>query len=84
MKCLFKHQALQMLGVKLNTYMSNFQPLEVVGRGSDTQPQVGEHLNFTSFKLITREVKKSLCSNNESNNESTVDIWGRDKGFRAC
>ena len=25
--------------------MHNFHPLEVVGRGSDTQPQVGENLN---------------------------------------
>ena len=25
--------------------MSNFQPLEVVGRGSETQLQVGENLN---------------------------------------
>ena len=25
--------------------MSNFQPLEVVGRGSETQPQVAENLN---------------------------------------
>ena len=26
-------------------YISNFQPLEVVGRGSETQLQVGENLN---------------------------------------
>ena len=26
--------------------MSNFQPLEVVGRGSETQLQVGENLNY--------------------------------------
>ena len=26
--------------------MSNVYPLEVVGRGSDTQLQVGENLNF--------------------------------------
>ena len=25
--------------------MSNFQPLEIVGRGSETQLQVGENLN---------------------------------------
>ena len=25
--------------------MSNFQPLEVVGRGSETQIQIGENLN---------------------------------------
>ena len=27
------------------TNMSNFQPLEVVGRGSETQLQVGENFN---------------------------------------
>ena len=28
------------------TNMSNFHPLEVVGRGSETQLQVGENLNY--------------------------------------
>ena len=37
---------LQMFGLKLNKYMSNFHPLEVVGRGSETQLQVGEKLNW--------------------------------------
>ena len=32
-----------MLNLKKN--MSNFHPLEVVGRGSETQLQVGENLN---------------------------------------
>ena len=32
-----------MFGLKLN--MSNFHPLEVVGRGSETQLHVGENLN---------------------------------------
>ena len=27
------------------TNMTNFQPLEVVGRGSETQPQVDKNLN---------------------------------------
>ena len=31
--------------------MSNFQPLEVVDRGSDPQPQVAENLN----KLIRQD-----------------------------
>ena len=32
--------------------MSNFHPLEVVGRGSETQLQVGKNLNYLiqSFK----------------------------------
>ena len=33
-----------MFGLKVNK-MSNFQPLEVVGRGSETQPQVVENFN---------------------------------------
>ena len=33
-----------MFGPKLNIYMSNFHQLEVVGRGSETQLQVGENL----------------------------------------
>ena len=41
-KCVFKHQHLQMLVLKL-TNMSNFQPLEVVDRRSETQPQVVEN-----------------------------------------
>ena len=31
--------------VSYSTNMSNFQPLEVVGRGSETQLQVAENLN---------------------------------------
>ena len=30
---------------QIKTNMSNFHPLEVVGRGSETQIQVGENLN---------------------------------------
>ena len=33
-----------MFGLKLEK-LSNFQPLEVVGRGSETQLQVGENVN---------------------------------------
>ena len=32
-----------MFGFKLKTNISNFQPLEVVDRGSETQLQVGEN-----------------------------------------
>ena len=45
MKCLFEHQDLKMFGLKLNKYMKNFHPLEVVSRCSETQLQVVEHLN---------------------------------------
>ena len=41
--CVIRHQDLQISGVKLNKYMSNFQPLEVVDRGSETQLQVAEN-----------------------------------------
>ena len=34
-----------MFGLKLNKY-EQFSPNSVVGRGSDTQLQVGENLNF--------------------------------------
>ena len=39
---MFKYQDLQMLGLKLNKYYVFFHSLEVVGRGSETQLQVGE------------------------------------------
>ena len=44
MKCVFKPQVLQMFCLKFNKY-EYFQPLEVVDRGSETQPQVVENLN---------------------------------------
>ena len=31
--------------------MSNFQPLEVVGRGSETQFQVVENLNILTYRI---------------------------------
>ena len=37
---MFSHQDFDL---KLNKYMSNFHPLEVVCRGSETQFQVGEN-----------------------------------------
>ena len=37
MKWVLKHQQLQVFALKLNTYPSNVHPLEVVGRGSETQ-----------------------------------------------
>ena len=40
---MFKYQNRQMLGLK---HMGNFHPLEVLGRGSETQLQVGEKLNY--------------------------------------
>ena len=45
MKYVSKHQDSQIFGLQLNKYMGNFQPLEVVGRGSETQLQVADNLN---------------------------------------
>ena len=36
---------------KYVTYVSNLHPFEVVGRGSDTQIQVGENLNARSRRF---------------------------------
>ena len=38
-------QDLRMFGLKLNRYISNFQP-EVMDCGSETQLQMGEKFNF--------------------------------------
>ena len=42
---MFKHQDLQMFFFSNKTNTNNFHRLEVVGRGSETQLQVGENLN---------------------------------------
>ena len=42
MKSVFRHQDLKMF-YRIITNMINFHPLEVVGRGSETQLQVGEN-----------------------------------------
>ena len=42
--------------------MSDFQPLEVVGRGSETQRQVGGSLNkLTLIALIAITAVVSIC-----------------------
>ena len=44
--------------------MSNFQPLEVAGRGSETQPQAVENLNkFSRISVINLP----LCKNQKMN-----------------
>ena len=45
MKRVFSPKDLQEFHLKLKN-MSNYQPLEVVGRGSDTQLQVAVNLNY--------------------------------------
>ena len=43
--------------------MSNFHPLEVVGRGSETQLQVGENLNW--YKLAGKRLTKTMVSDSD-------------------
>ena len=40
--CVWKHQDLEIFGSKLKKNESNFQPLEVVGHGSERQLQEAE------------------------------------------
>ena len=44
---------LQMFGL-IQTNMSNFHPLEVVDRGSETQLQVGEDVSYL-FSFLTHQ-----------------------------
>ena len=37
--------------VSNQTYTSNFHPLEVVGRGSETQHQVGGNINKVTWQV---------------------------------
>ena len=48
---MFKHQDLQMISLKLKTNPSIFYPLEVVGRGSETQLQMGKNLNYLLYRF---------------------------------
>ena len=50
--------------------MGNFHQLEVVDRGSETQLQAGEHLNYlfqritwqyTSYRTNTTAVQRQIC-----------------------
>ena len=50
MKCVSEHQDLQFLCSNL-TNISICQPLEIVGRGSETQLQVGENLNQLTSRI---------------------------------
>ena len=55
MKLVFVNHGLQTIGLKLN--MRNFHPLEVVGRGSQTQLQVGEKSNNITQRVKTWKTK---------------------------
>ena len=60
MMAVFRHLDLEIFGPKLITIYNviNFRQLEVVGRGSETQLQVGENLNKLT-KLHVCEAKIS-------------------------
>ena len=52
MKWVFKHQDLQMLSLKLNTsFIVNRHSLKLVGRGSETQPQLSENLDYSIQRI---------------------------------
>ena len=72
MKYAFKHKYLEIFGLKLKN-MSNFRPLEVVGRGSETQSQVGENLNY----LIKHFKMEAACGNRQYLNDfKTLKLLG--------
>ena len=66
---MFKYQDLKLFGLILNQYnVSNFQPLELVGRGSETQAQIGENLNEeTCGQLVIRPSLESCFMTVTSN-----------------
>ena len=66
---MLQQQNLQMFGLNLKKY-ENFHPLEVVGRASDAQLQVGEKL----YKITWRE--KDQCWTNVINGGPTLTTWG--------
>ena len=51
MQCVFERQNLQMLDHKNKSDFHSPCSLEVGGRGSETQLQVGEHLNHIAWRL---------------------------------
>ena len=50
MKGVSKHQDLQIFVLKSNKYVCDFQLLEVVCRGSETQLQVAENFNKLTWQ----------------------------------
>ena len=46
---------------QIDTNMSNFHPLEVVGSGSETQLRVGENSNYLILRLKRLLVKAILA-----------------------
>ena len=60
-ECVLKNQDLIKFGFKLNKY---FHPLEVVGRDSETQLQVGDNLNYLIKKLQQHTSQHCKCWTN--------------------
>ena len=66
---MFKHQDFEILSLQIKQIMSIFHPLEIVGRGSETQHQVGENLIFncsalrvTTLILVIIDVMPNISS----------------------
>ena len=76
-RCVSKHLDLQMVGLKL-TNMINFCTLKVVGRGSETQLQVGENLNTLSSGVIPIYTTIYSDANNSSLNIGKLSSVFRD------
>ena len=57
------------------TNMCNFHPLEVVGRGSDTQLQVGENLN-----KVTQRAEACICLRRTVIRGAPLDFQGGGAG----
>ena len=52
MKRVLEHQYLQMFGLKLNTtFIVNRHSLKLVGRSSETQPQLSENLDYSIQRI---------------------------------
>ena len=65
------NQDLQMFGLKLKS-MSNFHPLEVVGRSSETHLEVGKIIAHSLVGFNFQEVGCSVSDRQGSNFESCV------------
>ena len=66
-KCLCKHPDLQNVWCDIVTSMSNFQPLEIVDRGSETQLQEGDFFkcNALTLSILTLPLSSSSTTSRE-------------------
>ena len=54
------------------TNMSSFQPLEVVGRGSETQLQVAENFNKQDIRVNFLQQATKMCMNSYGTNSKPL------------